>query len=667
MVEVIDLVSSPLEDVSGRRRVVGAEGAATMGVSLRSDPFASSPRGEEGVARVAARSAVMCDSMLGACRESVQGEVLILSDGVDGDLSYSVDAGPWGKKRRRLSPAAEVEVRRKERKGEATSSGLGAGRPIDRSGLKRSISDITSGSRSNIAKGKEREGTLKRSKSSITEEDPIVFTSSPDVVRVARERREKMQRERQELTRIHEDDDDIFGNSPPQRNQIKTVTAQKNHSPGPFELSSDLDLPDFPALASQPVPSSYHADSARTLEAYKSSRASEQKAREKVRMAAEKAAAKEAEKTRKRLAREEKAREKQAAADIARVNTLRTDKKISTPEMIVDLPAGLDARLANQVRQFLGRLAVQVDEWDCTPHGVKDVVRWRRKVEARYNEELGYWEPTPKHIRPERHVLCVLHAAEFVELSCAEDNGGGEDLGSHVRRIKAAFGDCAIIYLVEGLTAWMRKNRNVKNRQFVDAVRSQMGPESATGDAAASASTSTRRKRGRAQEARVVDEDLIEDSLLRLQVVHGTLIHHTATMVETAQWVVAFTQHISTIPYRHQRMTLDTAFCMEAGQVKTGDSADDTFVKMLQEVNRISAPIAHGIAAAYPSPQRLVRAFELAAAGPTGGLAASRDLLRPLRKAANRDGAFTDREIGARISRRVWNLFMSRDEACTDV
>ncbi len=56
-------------------------------------------------------------------------------------------------------------------------------------------------------------------------------------------------------------------------------------------------------------------------------------------------------------------------------------------------------------------------------------------------------------------------------------------------------------------------------------------------------------------------------------------------------------------------MNLETTFCMESGQVKTGEDKDDTFVKMLQEIVRVTPPIAYGIASEYPSVVALVEAF----------------------------------------------------------
>lgn len=106
-----------------------------------------------------------------------------------------------------------------------------------------------------------------------------------------------------------------------------------------------------------------------------------------------------------------------------------------------------------------------------------------------------------------------------------------------------------------------------------------------------------------------------------------------------------------------KHMTLDTAFCMDVGQVKTGENGADTYIKMLQEVTRITAPIAHGIAHVYPSVQKLVAGFEKD----------GKDMLQSVRKSANRDGAFADREVGKRISRRLYNIFMGLDDGSTDI
>lgn len=311
------------------------------------------------------------------------------------------------------------------------------------------------------------------------------------------------------------------------------------------------------------------------------------------------------EKERKQKLKEEKARERQVAADIAEVNKLKIDKTLSTPEMIVHLSSCLeDTSVGNQVKEFMKRLGVECNFFTSS---IPSMVKWRRKVVARFNEELGYWEPCPHYIGEEKHVLCLLSAQEFVDMVIA-DSDSDNTLQLHVLRIKSAYPDCQPIYMIEGLTAWMRKNQNSRNRAFqAEVLRELTGTDSQPPSGAQS-----RRKARKPETTPPVDDDLIEDALLELQVTHSCLIHHTAAPPESATWIKNFTEHISTIPYKLERMDVnDAAFCMDGGQVKTGEDKSDTFIKMLQEVTRVTAPMAYGIATRYPSVVDLVRGMRV--------------------------------------------------------
>lgn len=380
--------------------------------------------------------------------------------------------------------------------------------------------------------------------------------------------------------------------------------------------------------------------------------------------AEDKTAAREAEKRRKQQEKEEskeqKKREKERAAALAEVNKVRTDKKVTAPEMIVDLPSSMNPSIRLQVEALLEDLNVQHHPYNSP---VNNVVKWRRKVRARFNEDEGYWEPIPvERIETEKHAMVLMPAAEFVELALGAN---GSDLEAHVLRMQRHYEGDQLLYMIEGLTPWMRKNRNVRNRQFQSAVRNA-GPDADAASASAanapppsSQAPPGRRKRDPKPPPVYIDEDQVEDALLQLQVAHGVIIHHTAAPIETAQWVATFTQHISQIPYRRQRDAANesAAFCMDSGQVRTGDGPADTYVRMLQEIVRVTAPIAYGIAGQFPTVGKLVRGLE-----DEGPLA-----LEAIRKSANKDGAFTDRTIGQAISRRIHKVFTGRDEASTDI
>lgn len=337
--------------------------------------------------------------------------------------------------------------------------------------------------------------------------------------------------------------------------------------------------------------------------------AAEKEARAKEREAAkaQREHEKQLEKERQKKLREEKAREKQLAADLAEVNKLKVDKKESTPEMILDLASSFrETSVGNQSIELMKRLGV---EHTFFTSSIPNIVKWRRKVTARYNEAAGHWEPCPHHIREEDHVLCLVTAQEFVDMviAPADPVTGTTELEVHLGRIKRAYPAHKLIYLIEGLTAWMRKNQNSRNRAFQAQVRRQLDQQNQPDDPA----SSSRRRKPPAKTAEstpVIDDDTIEDALLELQVTHACLIHHTSAAPESAEWIKNFTEHISTIPYKRERMDgNDSAFCMDTGQVKPGEDKADTFVKMLQEVNRVTASMAYGIAARYPSVVDLVR------------------------------------------------------------
>ncbi|KAL4795895.1 ERCC4 domain-containing protein [Aspergillus venezuelensis] len=368
---------------------------------------------------------------------------------------------------------------------------------------------------------------------------------------------------------------------------------------------------------------------------------------------------KQLEKERKQKMKEEKAKDKQLAADIAQVNRLKVEKKDSTPEMILDLSSSFkETSVGNQALEYMRLLGVEHTFFDSS---IRNVVKWRRKMKARYNRILGYWEPCEQFIREEEHVLCFLTAQEFVDMVTSTLDSDTPDapneLELHVLRLKSAYPKCTPIYLIEGLTAWMRKNTNSRNRAYQAELRHNLNEVQGT-QSTQTTSTSRRKKKTNKPEAAPIDDDTIEDALLSLQISHNCLIHQTTAPPDSAEWLKTFTEHISTVPYRRERMNdNDSAFCMDTGQVKPGENASDAYVRMLQEVSRVTASMAYGIANEYPSVMELVKGMRRN--GPV--------LLEDVKKSANKNGALTEARVGPAASRRLYKVFMSLDPASTDI
>ncbi|PON21969.1 hypothetical protein TGAM01_v209225 [Trichoderma gamsii] len=411
-----------------------------------------------------------------------------------------------------------------------------------------------------------------------------------------------------------------------------------------FNLSRVRPRPRSPIRRSQSdVITSRSSRPRSTATATATAKTAEQRARDRDAQAAAKAAEKERKRLEKEQLKEAKALEKERAAALAEVNKVRTDKKVSTPEMILVIPSSVTEGLKVQLGAMLDGLSVEHTTWESP---VANAFKWRRKVTSRFDEEMGRWEPIPPRIIPEKHALILLTAEEFVEMAVSDT------LDSSVSEVKRHFPGHELIYILEGITPWMRKNRNLRNRRFAAGVRAQ-------DQAAPEATPASRRRRNNATAEEYISESIVEDAMLQLQVEHEVLIHHTAAPLETAQWIVAFTQHISTIPYKklREKLTSSAGFCMESGQVRTGDDARDTYVRMLQEIARVTAPIAYGIVSEFETVSKLVTGLEQG--GPLR--------LEGVRKSANKDGAVSDRTVGQAVSRRIHKVFTGKDEMSTDV
>ncbi|KAH0523045.1 hypothetical protein TsFJ059_008099 [Trichoderma semiorbis] len=464
--------------------------------------------------------------------------------------------------------------------------------------------------------------------------------------------------------------DPISSSAPEKTPRVSSPKKKTTTGPAVINIDSDSsgtsedefpDIADFNASHPRPRPRSPIRRSRSDIVSSRSSRpkqsatstiaarTAERRARDKEAQAAAKAVEKERKRQEKEQLKEAKALEKERAAALAEVNKVRTDKKVSTPEMILIMPSSVNEGLKVQLETLLDGLSV---EYTTRESPIGNAFKWARKVRSRFDDEMGRWEPIPLQIKAEKHALILLTADEFVDMAV------NDSVDSNVSRTKRHFPGHELIYLLEGINVWMRKNRNIRNRRFTSGVRAQEQPD-AEATTAASTTAAPRRRRNNAAVEEYISEDIVEDAMLRLQVEHDVLIYHTAVPLETAQWIVAFTQHISTIPYKKMRdkMTSAAGFCMESGQVRTGDDARDTYVRLLQEIARVTAPIAYGIVSEFGTVSELVRGLEQG--GPLR--------LENVRKSANKDGAVSDRAVGQAVSRRIHKVFTGRDEMSTDV
>lgn len=443
--------------------------------------------------------------------------------------------------------------------------------------------------------------------------------------------------------------------------------GQDDPAPEPERSGKKKRAPTGPPAGSKSTPNTTAAATASTGKS-RPGRLSEQ---DKARRAAEKATKADAREARK-AAKEAAAAAKAAERKLAAVNKLRIDRTESVREMIVDLsPALVEADggvLGQRLLGFLADVGCEACPGWLPPASLGPdpdswrLVTWRRRVRADYEAERGLFVPLAQpQVRAEQRVLVHLTAAEFVAIACPQaalaasassSRLGIPSIDEHVAAVKrlGLAPGARPIYLIEGLAAYYRQARVSEDRQFRSQVHSAMSGSSRTTTAAATASAA-------AAASKRAKENRIEDALLKLQVKHNCLIQLTTTAEQSAEWIAIFTTDISHIPYRNGQVDADDADDVArftVGAKRTGAYRADTWRKMLQEIHRITPPVAESIAACYEHVGDLVAAFRSRGGGDGA-------MLQTLPQGANLNGSVTTRTVGAALSRRVAAVFLGRD------
>lgn len=459
----------------------------------------------------------------------------------------------------------------------------------------------------------------------------------------------------------------------PAPTRIATTTSLKTTKPGwrqDAAVTDDIVVSSPPKAKSKKKPK-VTGDASTSAVDKQAERAATKEARE---------VAKEAEKQRKKDAKLEREKERQRTKDMAEVNKSKANKKETSKEMILEMPGSFEGTTAgNQVEEYMRqhevpfsylREEVNLLDGDKHLHGGK-LFRWKRKVEATYDEDEGQWVPLTKpRVETIDHVAILIDGSDFASIAIGSNNGDKPDaapsldlmkrnLDRHVANLRLQHKDSRLIYLVQGFHGWLKRNENSRNREYAAAVRAQVGHEAASDRPA----SSQPRKRKQAQSPRqllAVTADVAEDLQLYLQINHQPLvIHHTTSDAATASQILSFTQSLSSRPYRIAELEHNlksSSFYMGAGSYKTGEDAEETFCRMLEGQQRVTPSIAQSIASQWPSPRELVVAFR----------GSDNLMLQDVRKSTNKDGGYSDKRIGPVISRRMFKVFLGRDSEATD-
>lgn len=172
----------------------------------------------------------------------------------------------------------------------------------------------------------------------------------------------------------------------------------------------------------------------------------------------------------------------------------------------------------------------EFNEWSSP---IPNLIFWKRKVVAEYDEKLGYFVPIPEVIRPEQHVLIYMKASELLEI---ESDSSMDEL---IQRLMKEFPKSKILFMIESIDALLKKIKNDRNRRYADVIRANIELNNL--------------EKNNLETILMPSEEIdekIENMMLRLQLVHNTFIVNTSSVENSAEWIYVLTGDISTIPYK---------------------------------------------------------------------------------------------------------------------
>ncbi|RKO93094.1 hypothetical protein BDK51DRAFT_29782 [Blyttiomyces helicus] len=296
-------------------------------------------------------------------------------------------------------------------------------------------------------------------------------------------------------------------------------------------------------------------------------------------------------------ARGKKAKEAEKLEKQARrtANVIR-DKNICVKEMVIEIDRSFAENDKRKIASALEEAGATVD--------IKRLpgpltLRWRRRVDRKWNPESEAWDPIPvdqQRIEDEGWILVFLAGVELARIAAAP---GG--IARHCAQAQSAAPGDRIIYFIEGLDEYYKEQRKGLAMSFKRA---------ANPDAPLNAQQ-RRTEAARAEIATLPNKEKIEDQLVGLSIdgEHRIMVHHSGGADESIDWIKSFTMQIGMNQELSRRN--ESAFSLSFGDdIKSGTNHADTWEKMLSLVNGITPAKARTITARYPTLHSLRKAYD---------------------------------------------------------
>ncbi|GAA5887731.1 hypothetical protein JCM3774_006865 [Rhodotorula dairenensis] len=232
-------------------------------------------------------------------------------------------------------------------------------------------------------------------------------------------------------------------------------------------------------------------------------------------------------------------------------------------------------------------------------------------------------------------------------------------LSDHIARIQSRLlpPHVNLFVMLYGLGALARDLERARQEAYRNSVRAAAAggtEESASAAAAAAASSKAVKLPGIGEKQPSKGE--LELALIRLQMQTRCMLVSVDKVSEAVDWLEQITFDVGQKPYQRLKHWHIAMLGTSEDKVVSGKDLEDTYLKMLASLPRVTDAIAKGIASEYPTVRSLYEGYERCR-----DERERKEMLVGIGKGHNLNGTTTHRAIGKDMSAYIYRVFWSRD------
>ncbi|GAA5976601.1 hypothetical protein JCM10908_005562 [Rhodotorula pacifica] len=274
-------------------------------------------------------------------------------------------------------------------------------------------------------------------------------------------------------------------------------------------------------------------------------------------------------------------------------------------------------------------------------------VRWTRVCDRMWSEERKMYIPL---VGDERIVVEEDSRLIFLSALDLSQHVADSTLSTYITTIQSRLPPHVNLFIMlYGLNALARDLERARQEAYRNSIRAAGG-----GDEAGAGGNKAVKLPGIGE--RQPSKDDLELALIRLQMQTRCMLVSVDKVADAVDWLEQITFDVGQKPYQRLKHSHIAMLGTSEDKVVSGKDLQDTYIKMLASLPRVTEAMAKGIVAEYPTLRNLYEGYEQCR-----DERERKEMLVGIGKGHNLNGTTTHRAIGKDMSAYIYRVFWGRD------